>query len=66
MEYYLLDHPLDCPVCDKAGECSLQDYSFRFGKPTSRMVDQKLVNPKKDIGPKTLLYQAESPHADSA
>ncbi|MEE9295090.1 MAG: molybdopterin-dependent oxidoreductase [Phycisphaerae bacterium] len=57
MEYYLLDHPLDCPVCDKAGECSLQDYSFKFGRAESRMVDQKLVNAKKDIGPKTLLYQ---------
>jgi len=57
MEFFLLNHPLDCPVCDQAGECHLQDYSFKFGKPESRMVDQKLVNPKKDIGPKTLLYQ---------
>jgi len=56
MEFYLLNHPLDCPVCDKAGECYLQDYSFQFGKAESRMVDQKLKNPKKDIGPKTLLY----------
>ena len=56
MELYLLNHPLDCPVCDKAGECVLQDYSERFGEPTSRMVEQKHVNPKKDIGPKTLLY----------
>lgn len=57
MEFFLLNHPLDCPVCDQAGECYLQDYSFKFGHPTSRMVDQKLVNPKKDIGPRTLLYQ---------
>lgn len=57
MEFFLLNHPLDCPVCDQAGECQLQDYSFKFGKPESRMVDQKLVNPKKDIGPRTLLYQ---------
>jgi NADH-quinone oxidoreductase subunit G len=57
MEYYLLNHPLDCPVCDKAGECWLQDYSYKFGSPASRMVDQKLKNPKKDIGPHTLLYQ---------
>ncbi len=57
MEYFLLNHPLDCPVCDQAGECYLQDYSFKFGRSYSRMVDQKLVNPKKDIGPKTLLYQ---------
>jgi len=57
MEFFLLNHPLDCPVCDQAGECYLQDYSFKFGRPYSRMVDQKLVNPKKDIGPRTLLYQ---------
>jgi NADH-quinone oxidoreductase subunit G len=57
MEYYLLNHPLDCPVCDQAGECWLQDYSFKFGYATSRMVDPKLKNPKKDVGPKTLLYQ---------
>ncbi len=56
MEYFLLNHPLDCPVCDQAGECYLQDYSYHFGRPESRMVDQKLKNPKKDIGPKTLLY----------
>ena len=56
LEYFLLDHPLDCPVCDQAGECCLQDYSYRFGQATSRMVDQKHVNPKKDIGPRTLLY----------
>lgn len=57
MEYYLINHPLDCPVCDQAGECYLQDYSEKFGSATSRMVDAKTVNPKKDIGPKTLLYQ---------
>jgi len=56
MEYYLLNHPLDCPVCDKAGECSLQDYSETFGLSSSRMVEDKHKNPKKDIGSKTLLY----------
>lgn len=57
LEYYLLNHPLDCPVCDKAGECYLQDYSERFGAASSRMVEDKYKNPKKDIGSKTLLYQ---------
>jgi NADH-quinone oxidoreductase subunit G len=57
MEYYLLNHPLDCPVCDQAGECWLQDYSYKFGNATSRMVEAKTKNPKKDIGSKTLLYQ---------
>jgi NADH-quinone oxidoreductase subunit G len=57
MEYFLLNHPLDCPVCDQAGECYLQDYSLKFGNATSRMVEAKNKNPKKDIGSKTLLYQ---------
>ena len=56
MEYYLLNHPLDCPVCDQAGECYLQDYSMKFGHATSRMVEAKTVNPKKDVGSRTLLY----------
>ena len=57
MEYFLLNHPLDCPICDQAGECYLQDYSFKFGSAESRMMDSKWKNPKKDIGPRTLLYQ---------
>lgn len=57
MEYFLLNHPLDCPVCDQAGECYLQDYSLKFGEPSSRMVEAKNKNPKKDIGSRTLLYQ---------
>lgn len=57
MEYFLLNHPLDCPVCDQAGECYLQDYSLKFGEASSRMVEHKNKNPKKDIGSKTLLYQ---------
>lgn len=57
MEYYLLNHPLDCPVCDKAGECYLQDYTETVGPGSSRMVEDKQKNPKKDIGPHTLLYQ---------
>lgn len=47
LEGLLLNHPLDCPVCDKAGECLLQDYSFRYGRSTSRMVDAKNTPPNK-------------------
>ncbi len=47
LESLLLNHPLDCPVCDKAGECSLQDYSFAFGKAESRMQDEKKTPPNK-------------------
>jgi NADH-quinone oxidoreductase subunit G len=36
MEFFLINHPLDCPICDQAGECGLQDYSFKHGVPTSR------------------------------
>src|SRR5262245_52903486 len=47
LEGLLLNHPLDCPVCDKAGECKLQDFSYEFGRSTSRMVDDKNTPPNK-------------------
>src|ERR1700726_349839 len=47
LEGILLNHPLDCPVCDKAGECMLQDYSYRYGNSTSRMIDPKNTPPNK-------------------
>ncbi len=47
LEALLLNHPLDCPVCDKAGECLLQDYSFRYGYAHSRMIDPKNTPPNK-------------------
>ena len=56
MEYLLINHPLDCPVCDKAGECSLQDYSYGHGRSESRFEEDKSKNPKKDIGEHVLLY----------
>ena len=56
MEFLLLNHPLDCPVCDQAGECFLQDYSYKYGRAQSRMEEDKLKNPKKDVGNHILLY----------
>jgi NADH-quinone oxidoreductase subunit G len=47
LESLLLNHPLDCPVCDKAGECMLQDFSYRFGHAQSRMIDEKNTPPNK-------------------
>jgi NADH-quinone oxidoreductase subunit G len=47
LEGLLLNHPLDCPVCDKAGECLLQDYSYQFGHVQSRMIDPKNAPPNK-------------------
>jgi NADH-quinone oxidoreductase subunit G len=49
MEYLLLNHPLDCPVCDQAGECGLQDYSFYHGQSVHRFVEERTVNPRKDV-----------------
>jgi NADH-quinone oxidoreductase subunit G len=56
MEYLLINHPLDCPVCDQAGECLLQDYSYEYGRGVSRFEDDKVKQPKKDVGPHVYLY----------
>lgn len=57
LEGLLLNHPLDCPVCDKAGECTLQDFSYRYGRAESRMIDEKLTPPNKpDIGDNIVLF----------
>jgi NADH-quinone oxidoreductase subunit G len=56
MEYLLINHPLDCPVCDQAGECLLQDYSYQFGRSQSRFEEDKVKNPKKDVGDNIILY----------
>jgi NADH-quinone oxidoreductase subunit G len=47
LEGLLLNHPLDCPVCDKAGECKLQDYSYEYGRSETRLVDEKNQPPNK-------------------
>lgn len=54
MEFLLINHPLDCPICDKAGECPLQDYSFNYGSVESRYGEFKRTYPGMDrtaIGP---------------
>jgi len=56
MEYLLINHPIDCPVCDQAGECYLQDYSYKYGRAASRFQETKIKQPKKDLGPHVLLY----------
>ncbi|HMJ40292.1 MAG TPA: 2Fe-2S iron-sulfur cluster-binding protein, partial [Verrucomicrobiae bacterium] len=48
LEFELVNHPLDCPVCDKGGECPLQDFTFRHGYPTSR-IDGPRLHFKKPI-----------------
>ena len=56
MEYLLINHPVDCAVCDQAGECHLQDYSYQYGRGQARFQEQKIKQPKKDVGPNILLY----------
>ena len=47
MEYLLINHPLDCPVCDQAGECLLQDYSYEYGRSQSRFEEDKAKKPEE-------------------
>ncbi len=56
MEFLLINHPMDCPICDQAGECTLQDYSYRYGRGHSRFTDQKVKQPKKDLGKNVFIY----------
>lgn len=57
LEYLLLNHPLDCPTCDQAGECFLQDYSFRYGNAATRLQEPKLLKPDKThIGDNVTLF----------
>ena len=51
MEFLLINHPLDCPICDQGGECELQDLAVGYGKDISRFVEKKRVVPDKNIGP---------------
>ncbi len=56
MEFLLINHPLDCPICDQAGECKLQEYSVQYGNDHSRFSDDKVKKPKRvDIGERIVL-----------
>jgi NADH-quinone oxidoreductase subunit G len=56
MEFLLINHPLDCPICDQAGECKLQEYSVQYGTAGSRFVEEKVKKPKRvDIGERIVL-----------
>lgn len=56
MEFLLINHPLDCPICDQAGECRLQEFSVDYGKGRSRFVEEKVHKPKRTpLGPKIVL-----------
>jgi NADH-quinone oxidoreductase subunit G len=56
LEFLLINHPLDCPICDQAGECKLQEYSVDYGKAESRFIEPKVHKPKRvDLGPRIAL-----------
>jgi NADH-quinone oxidoreductase subunit G len=56
LESLLINHPLDCPICDQAGECKLQEYSVDYGQSASRFVEPKVHKPKRvDLGPRIVL-----------
>ncbi len=50
MEFLLINHPLDCPICDQGGECQLQDLAVGYGGSASRYNEEKRVVPNKDLG----------------
>ena len=51
MEFLLINHPLDCPICDEGGECDLQDQAMKYGLGTNRFTENKRAVPKKHMGP---------------
>jgi NADH-quinone oxidoreductase subunit G len=56
MEFLLVNHPLDCPICDQAGECRLQEFATDYGRGYSRFIEQKNVKPKRTrLGPRVML-----------
>ncbi len=56
MEFLLINHPLDCPTCDQAGECWLQDYAFEHGRDQGRFEEDKVFKPTKAVGPSVSLW----------
>ena len=59
LEFYLLNHPLDCPICDKGGECPLQDYTLKYGPGESRSVEEKVQRTKHKILGPHIVFDAE-------
>ncbi len=57
MEFLLINHPLDCPICDQGGECQLQDLAVGYGDSSSRYTEEKRVVLPKEVGPLLSLYE---------
>ena len=62
MEFLLINHPLDCPVCDQGGECELQDLSLGFGRSVSRFTERKRTVADENIGPLVQTYMTRCIH----
>jgi NADH-quinone oxidoreductase subunit G len=59
LEFYLLNHPLDCPICDRGGECPLQDYTLKYGPGESRSVEEKVHRTKHQVLGPHVVFDAE-------
>ncbi len=59
MEFYLLNHPLDCPICDKGGECPLQDFTLKYGPGESRFAEEKVQRGKHQVLGPHIVFDAE-------
>jgi NADH-quinone oxidoreductase subunit G len=59
LEFLLINHPLDCTICDQAGECPLQDYTYRFGPGDSRFGEHKEKKPKQVVFSDKVMFDAE-------
>jgi NADH-quinone oxidoreductase subunit G len=62
MEFLLINHPLDCPICDQGGECELQDLALGYGRDVSRFAEKKRVVRDKDVGPLIATYMTRCIH----
>jgi NADH-quinone oxidoreductase subunit G len=62
MEFLLINHPLDCPICDQGGECDLQDQAMAYGFDRSRFRENKRAVPEKYLGPLVKTYMTRCIH----
>lgn len=62
MEFLLINHPLDCPICDQGGECDLQDQAFKYGKGRSRYSENKRSVKDKNLGPLVATHMTRCIH----
>jgi NADH dehydrogenase/NADH:ubiquinone oxidoreductase 75 kD subunit (chain G) len=59
MEFLLINHPLDCPICDEAGQCKLQEYAFRYSRGLSRFDEEKVHKPKRVVWGPNVIFDGE-------